>query len=461
MVKLLGFVLLGRFLTISLYQLYLFQLKEYRWDRFREHLKRVWGDWRKIWWAIGLGAPISRKKLPRLTPKAVLFFLFQLGFVVTGWRLLWEWAGLAWLLVLVIFPGMFVLTASAVGIADRLVVYVLAWQAGRVIKKWRQKGLKIIGITGSFGKTTTVGFLNTLLGGEFKTISPPLGVNVEKAIAWSIIKNKSRTGDFLVVELGAYKKGEIASLCQWLKPEIVAITGIGKQHLGLFGSRENLLQAKSEILQFAKIGFFNFDNSGCRKIARDFSGKKIFYGRGTRADYRLFKDEERIFRKNGKWWGEQNLIIRRGARHWQGKVNFLGKEFLMNLTGAVAIADYLGVRKIQVVNVFPRLELPKQRLEIKTGKRGCLILDSGYNQSETSVLAGIKLLKRLDFRKKMIYLSGFIELGDQVEKVERKIERQLVKKGIKLIKDKEELKKLLRNEGKQVAIFLSGRESLR
>jgi len=460
MVKLLGFILLGRFLTISLYQLYLFQLKEYRWDRFREHLKRVWGDWRKIWWAIGLGAPISRKKLPRLTPKAVLFFLFQFGFVVAGWWLLWEWAGLVWLLVLIIFPGMFVLIASVVGMIDELIVYALVWQAENIVEKWRQDGLKVIGITGGFGKTTTVGFLNTLLGSE-KAISPPLGVNVEKAIAWWVIKNKSRVEDFLVVELGAYKKGEIANLCRWLRPEIVAITGIGNQHLSLFGSRKNLLQAKSEILRFAKIGFFNFDNSGCQKIAQDFSGKRVFYGRGTRADYRLFKDKEKIFWKKGKWWGQQNLMVRKGTRHWQGKVSFLGKEFLMNLTGAIAMADYLGVRKMRVVDNFPYLGLPKQRLEIETGRRGCLILDSGYNQSETSVLAGVKLLKRLDFKRKMIYLSGFIELGDQVERVKKKVKRQLVENGIELIEDKEKLKKLLRNEGKQTVVFLSGRESLR
>jgi len=460
MVKLLKFILLGRFLTTSLYQLYLFQLKEYRWDRFREHLERVWGDWRKVWWAIGLGAPISRKKLPRLTLKTVLFFLFQLGFAIVGWWL-WEWVGLIWLLALIIFPGAFILIASVAEIIDKLVVCVLVWQAEHIVKKWRQKGLKVIGITGSFGKTTMVGFLNTLLESKFEVFSPSLGINVEKAIAWWVMKNKSKSGDFLTVELGAYKKGEIASLCQWLKPEIAVVTGIGKQHLGLFGSQENLLQAKSEILQFAKTGFFNFDSLSCRKIAAEFSGRKIFYGRGTRADYRLFKDEERIFWKKGKWRGEQNLMVRKRTRHWQGKVNFLGKEFLINLTGAVAIADYLGMRRIQIVNIFSHLKLPKQRLEIKTGKQGCLILDSSYNQSETSVLSSIKLLKRLDFKRKIIYLSGFIELGDQVGRVEKKVERQLVKNGIELIKDKEKLKKLLGSEGKQTVIFLSGRESLR
>lgn len=416
-------ILWFRFFTASLYQLYLFQLKEYRFDRLREHFSR------ENLFTFTLLAPLSVKKLPRPTPKSMLFFLCQLGFVLLS--------GLLW--ISVIFPLAFVFAALILIVVDWLVVKVLVLGATEVIEKWRKNGLKVIGVTGSFGKTTTVNFLSCLLK---KSLTPPLGTNIEKAIACWVIKNRRKKADFLIVELGAYKEGEIAALCRWLKPEIAVVTGIGNQHLALFGSKKKLLAAKREILRFAKTGFFNWRSKGSRQIGRSFGGQRIFYGQKIKAEEKVY------FRK--RWRAYQRFVI--GSR-WRGKVKFLGRHFLTDLAGALSVAAYLGESDFD----FFRLELPPKRLALKTGQKGALILDSSYNQSEESIMAGLELLKTLNFKKKFIFISKLIELGQEEKRLEGRIER---KKGSKIERiNKEKLRDLLKNAGSETAIFLFGREA--
>jgi len=428
-----------RFLTTSLYQLYLFQLKEYRWDRLKEHLQRVWQTPGRIWWQTGLGAPFSRKKLPRLTPKAVVFFGLQLLFVLlTGWR---------WLSLLLPLP--FVFAAITVAGGDWLIKRCLVFQAGKIVARWRQQGTRVIGVTGSFGKTTMVSFLSAWLKDSF---TPPWGTNVEKALAWWVIKNRRRKpAKFLIVELGAYKRGEIATLVSWLKPEIAVTTGIGRQHLALFGSEENLILAKQEILAFAQVGFFNADSPGVVQLSADFQGEKIFYGRSPRSDYQLTKVSSRVFYRRG-WRAEQRWEVKRGKKKWRGKVDFLGEHFLINLCGALAVVDYLQAAK----KPLPPLKLPRGRLSVRTGLKGALVLDASYNQSEASIMAGLALLEKLKFPRKILALAELIELGEQKREVERRI-KEKIKGKITLVKDKEKLAKLLQESAQDTVIFISGR----
>ncbi len=422
-------ILWFRFLSASLYQLYLFQLKEYRFDRLKEHFSR------NNFFTFTVLAPISLKKLPRLTAKAAFFFFCQLFFVLaTGW-----------LFALVVFPFAFLFAAIFLGIVDYFVVKILVALAVRVLTSWRKKGLRVIGVTGSFGKTSTTAFLKVILP---HSLTPPLGSNVEKAIAWWILKNsvkkKEKRGDFLIVELGAYKKGEIARMCSWLKPEMAVITGIGNQHLVLFGSKKNLIEAKKEILTYAKVAFFNSQNSGARKMAQSFSGKKIFYGQEIRATTELSF-------KNNCWQGQQVFSIKEDNRLWSGKVGFLGKHLLTNLAAALSVATFLGIKRVN----FKKLTLPVRRLSIRRGTKGALVLDGSFNQSEESILAGLELLKSLKFKEKVVFIGELIELGKEKSRVEKKIEEEL--KGMRRV-DREELEIILATADRSTVIFISGRK---
>jgi len=441
-----------------------------------EHLKRVWGSWLKGWWQTGLAAPFSRRKLPRPTVKILGLFFLELLVALAGWF----WWGTVWLAFLIVFPFSFLFASGLMAVLDRLVVEILSRWASRIISDWRGQGTKIIGVTGSFGKTTTVAFLAALLGGENKVFSPPEGTNVDKAIITSIIKNRAKRPATAIFELGAYKKGEIAALSAWLKPEIAVVTGVGRQHLALFGSGKNLYQAKKEILAFAQTAFFNADNAGSRKMAKKFAGRRILYGQPARADYRLTEFRAQTYFREGRWRAEQTFTVKHKIKIWSGKVNFLSSKSLLNLTGAIAVADFLGFSRRRLVAAFPRLKLPQGRQELITGKKGALVIASCHNQSEASIKAIIALIKTLGFKNKIVILNEIIELGEKAEAVHQRLGDNLARavdkiyvvgdrvfawltKGAKVGKDKftlinqEEIGKILAKADKNTVIFLSGR----
>jgi UDP-N-acetylmuramoyl-tripeptide--D-alanyl-D-alanine ligase len=423
----------------------------------------------------GIFSPISLKKLPRPTLRAVSFSVLQLLLILSGCLFLplkW-WVG--YFLLLLLIPFHFLAAALVLAVVEKVLVRILVSRAEGIVGGWKKSGLQVLGVTGSFGKTTTVSFLQQLLSCQYRVLTPPLGVNVEKAIAWWIVKNRKIKGDFLLVELAAYQRGEIASVCSWIKPEVAVITGIGRQHLALFGSLNDLLSAKAEILQFAKVVFFNGESPASWQIAKKFSGQKVFYGRGKKMEYRLAASEFEVFWQKG-WQARQRFVIESGGKKWRGEVEFLGEQLLVNLVGAVAVADYLKVERRLVEKAFRKLKLPERRLEVKTGKRGCLILDSRYNLSGASLLAGLAILERLDFQEKIVVLGCLLELGKRESLVYRRLRKSLIRVAdLVLVKEKscfekwsgreekfrlvsgKEVEELLESKGKRTALLVAGK----
>lgn len=337
-----------------LYWVWLWQLKEYRIDRFKAG-----------WNGKYLLEQFDLRKWPRpkLTARSIISILISLIFFD---------------LSSIIFAP--VLIVIAVGISSPPFILwkkFLVWRATAKMKNF--KGT-VIGITGSYGKSSTKELLNKVLGSRYQVLATAENNNSEIGVAQTVLKKLKGDEDFFIVEMGAYKIGEIKNICEMVRPKIGIITGIGDQHLELFGSLENIKKAKYELIEALPqdgIGFV---------AEKDFSLSEA-------ENIKIFKDHvEFIFEKQ------------------KFKVKIFGKSLIRNVLGVIKVAQYLKLSlpeinqalTVDFVNIYPKL-LEKN------------IIDNSYNSSLESFLSALDYLQVWKGYKKVVITSGFIELGENAK----------------------------------------------
>ena len=141
-----------------------------------------------------------------------------------------------------------------------LLAYFITWPIEKLIanvyiKRSMKKlsefsKLKVIGITGSYGKTSVKNILGTILSEKYRVCPSPASYNTPLGLAKTILSNLSQDDEIFIAEMGAKQVGDIKELCQMVKPGIGIITGLGNQHFLTFGSIENIIKTKSELIEF-------------------------------------------------------------------------------------------------------------------------------------------------------------------------------------------------------------------
>jgi len=184
-----------------------------------------------------------------------------------------------------------ILTPVVVSLAVLLVQPFFVIARNDVLKKATKKieelklagsDLVVIGITGSYGKTSTKEFLAAILSEKFKVLNTKQHQNSEIAVAKCILNDLKPEHQIFIAEVGAYNKGKVKEVCNMLKPKIGIVTGVNEQHLSLFGSMENLLSAEggeelAKSLPSDGLLVLNADNKYCLNLYKKFSGKKKIY----------------------------------------------------------------------------------------------------------------------------------------------------------------------------------------
>lgn len=332
----------------TLYWVWFWQIKEYRRDRFLAGIskKNFLDQYNLRYWP-----------RPKLTARAVIT-----------------------LLVAQLFIGVnFLLAPLTIALAVGIVTPIFILYKKYLIKKatGKFKGL-VIGITGSYGKSSTKELLAHVLSLKFKVAKTPKNINSEIGVAQTVLKLKGDEEVF-IVEMGAYKRGEIKAICEMVKPKIGIITGIGDQHLGLFGSLENLKKAKYELVDVTEKSFIaekDFSLAEAKNLKQNIDSIEFDY--------------------------EKNHF----------KIPVLGRELARNVIGVIKVAKYLGVDKINFENFDSRQIYPKL---IKKGK-DVYIVDNTYNASFEAFLSSLEYLKVFEGSYKIVVTPGLIELGDNTVK---------------------------------------------
>lgn len=296
-------------------------------------------------------------------------------------------------------------------------------KASEKIKKF--KNLKIIAITGSYGKTSTKEFLTTILSEKFKVLATEKHQNAEIGIAKCVLNDLGPSHQIFIAEMGAYNKGKVKQVCQMLKPSIGIVTGVNEQHLSLFGSMENLLLAEGggELAQFLeKSGLLvvNGDNKYCLDLIKKFNGKEKIYAekRGViNAD--IWADNVSVSKDSIDFMAIDKIG---NAAHFKAEV--LGGHNVQNLLGAILVAHELGMSFGEIVEATKNIKQEQAGMVLKKGVHGIDIVDSSYSANPDGVLADLGYLSTFP-RKKIIIMPSLIELGKKSSEIHEKIGRKI------------------------------------
>jgi len=269
----------------------------------------------------------------------------------------------------------------------------------------------IIGITGSFGKTSTKAILGELLSTTLAaTFWPAKGINTPMGITRDVRARLSRLFPYAVIEMGAYHIGSIKRLCGITPPSAGIITAVGTMHLERFGGPEAVYRAKSELAQAVPLDGIlvaNGDNDGARRMAREFPKRTtLLYGMDAskgpldvRADGVTFSPEGMSF------------SIAYQGRSFPARTKLLGAPAVSNILAGFTMACALGAKPELVVAAVANLEPVENRLSLK--RDGAITyLQDAYNSNPTGFSGALDVLQKMPAKRRVLMTPGMIELGN-------------------------------------------------
>jgi UDP-N-acetylmuramoyl-tripeptide--D-alanyl-D-alanine ligase len=275
----------------------------------------------------------------------------------------------------------------------------------KIARFWRSRfTLRVIGITGSVGKSTTKEVAAEVLSQRYKTLKNPGNMNNEIGLPLTILKLTPEHQE-AVLEMGFYVPGEIALLCDIAKPQVGIITNIGTVHAERAGSQEAIFRGKSELVRALPedgIAILNLDDPWACKMAEFSHARVFFYGLDPAAE--LWAD------------GVESLGLE-GIRfrfHYQKEtinvqVPLIGQHSVQTALRAAAVGLVEGLNWNEIVNGL-RLGQTQLRMALVRSGSGALLIDDTYNAAPESTLAALNLLAELEGRKVAV-LGDMLELG--------------------------------------------------
>lgn len=393
--------------------IYLFQTKEYRLDRFFSHLKE--NNWLNIFY-------FQRIKLPAKSPRNLLIFLFSLPFFLVYFFLINQLSVLIKVIVFIITPFLaFIVIYILVKLTDILAFISRKIVILKAVTKIKKSQVRFIGITGSSGKTTTKEFLYTILSKKFKVEKTEANKNTPVGIALSILKNLKNDTEYFIVEMGAYKIGEIAEICQLTPPSYAILTNIGNQHLSLFGSKTNLLSTKTELLKAVpKIGkiYVNIDSYPIIDFQKEIQGEIISFS-STKNDSDVFINEL----KNTQSKIETIITYKKNVLTMTAQL--IGQHNIINLLPCIALALDLNIPSATIIKTIEKITNVVGKLSLHKGPKSSLIVNDSNNSNVEGFISSINTLNSFPQKNKLIISKGIIELGAEKKTSYKKIVDQL------------------------------------
>jgi UDP-N-acetylmuramoyl-tripeptide--D-alanyl-D-alanine ligase len=280
---------------------------------------------------------------------------------------------------------------------------------------WRSKlNVKVIGITGSVGKSTTKEVAAEVLSQRYKTLKNKGNLNNEIGLPLSML-NLTEQHQRAVLEMGFYVPGEIEFLCDLAKPEIGVLTNIGTVHASRAGTQEDIARGKSELVQAlpgSGYAILNYDDPFVRKMAEQTQAHVFFYGLDEGVD--LWADNiESLGLEGIRFFLHYQQEKNRPAEVLQLRVPLLGRHSVQTALRVAAIGLVDGLTWQEIVNGLRSTRNELRLIAVHT-TNGALILDDTYNASPASMMAALNLLSDLVGRKVAV-LGDMLELG-QYEK---------------------------------------------
>lgn len=428
---------------------YVWQLKEYRWDRIKDFFNTNQGRafrfsyplfWRSIIAFVLFLWPINQievfeyilivffisdlvfafyKKInlklrhPKKTKKAlaiIAFSLFVEGLVIAFSN--------DTVIILALIIIRFFLLSGVVSFFNRLTIFLKKIYIRRATHKMANyPNLLVIGITGSFGKTTTKEYLAHILSSKYHVARTPLHINTEIGVAQYILRTDFDGIDVFVVEMGAYRVGEIKQICDIVRPKIGVLIAINEQHLSLFGSIENTQKAKYELLLSLPadgLSVVNSDNKYCRELLKTINCELKTFGLESEFNPSLLIED--VFKEDKD---KMSLTFRGKYNNENFKVNtsVMASYNITNIAPCVIIARHLGMSWESINERTRSLALAPAGVKTFSHNK-CIVIDDSYNSNPAGFKAALDFLVEYPSSKKRIVVTrGMLELGGKSDEL--------------------------------------------
>lgn len=340
--------------------------------------------------------------------------------------------------------------ALAVWVTSPLATIKRRLLIAKATKKIRTlKQLKVVAVTGSYGKSTTKELLAQILSMKFNIVKTEKNNNTDIGIALTILKKLNTDTQVFVAEMGAYKIGETKDCCLIAPPDVAIITGVDQQHVSLFGGIKEVLASTYEVIdemQPQGLAILNGDNEYCLRLAEKTSKRKMLYYSVHNASKieasELDYEDADVIKHKISFPGNENVFVKSikvtktglsfdlafAGKTYKVKTNLQASYNISNLMAAVLTAVELGVPMQEVIDIINNLDFEVPYLNIHDGINGTKILDDGYNANPTGFISALKYLDSLKYKsKKWVFTQGLIELGPERSTTNKKIAAEIVK----------------------------------
>ncbi len=410
------------------------QQKEYRLDRLKVFIESAEGV-AELLHVIPTGIELTRTgfKRPKITLRSLVSWLLILAelSVSAGVGIGWYIAQTptttslilvaVWLtLVLFLVPVFVMLTAIPTSLIARYRTTQVSRQAGLLLATHSPL---VIGITGSYGKSSTKQLLAHVLGKKYTVFATPRSFNTRLSVAQSVLRGYSGQ-KIVILEYGAYGPREIERLAADLPPSWAVITGFAPQHVGLFGSEDAIAQAKAELLlalpENGKV-FSNADDTGVQRIIGAAESKRSL-------DITEYSISALTWLQRARLTAAGKLELPQAGKGISTQL--VGKHYLQTIAGVWSVAQALGMTESAVFKRLESFEPSSNFVRNRTTKTGVHVIDDGGTSNPRGFAAALALLAELEYPQKVLVTPGIVDLGAQSDSIHRVLADQAWNVGV-------------------------------
>ncbi|SEF52296.1 UDP-N-acetylmuramoyl-tripeptide--D-alanyl-D-alanine ligase [Caloramator fervidus] len=294
---------------------------------------------------------------------------------------------------------------------EKLIQQKFINEAREIIR--RRKDLLVIGVTGSYGKTSTKYFIKTILSEKYNTIMTPESYNTPMGVTKVVREQLKNEHEIFVCEMGARYVGDIKELCEIVYPKIGVLTAVGLQHLETMGSKENIAKTKYELIESLPddgIAFFNGDNDICFELSKKRNIETYVYGTSKKEGINIYATDIKNTKEGLKFTVCGNVDGR--CVNFECKTKLLGRHNVNNILAGVAVALKLGLSEEEIKRGIEKIEPVPHRLQILDTNNGITVIDDAFNSNPEGASQALEALSEMEGGKKIIVTPGMIELGD-------------------------------------------------
>lgn len=336
----------------------------------------------------------------------------------------------------------------------KIIVAILVLEARGVLARYKPS---IIAITGSVGKTTTKEAVYAAISQHvfarrsIKSYNGEIGVSLtilgletawDRPLGWLgnilrglyVLLRWHQYPQWLVVEVGADRPGDISRVAKWLRPDIAVLTGVSDipAHVEFFESAEHIMKEKRTLADNLKGGgklVLNGDDARMRSLKSDFRGATVTYGFDAENDF--YASHDQILYE--EWIGNAYPDAVPKPLGIQFRVNHKGSSIPVTVRGAlgapriyagvaaIAVADIVGIDEVSAAGGIAKWSPPPGRVRILDGLKGSIIIDDTYNSSPAAAFAALDTLKAVKAKRRIAVLGDMLELGKYTKEAHRKV----------------------------------------